>query len=656
MAGELKNLSTLFKNTRTRAILIVTTGLIALGVIAGIVSLKNRLPGPSTSVELQSSPGGITSIPGGFEQPQTAEYAKLQTQQNSQQAQKAQSSGGSAVPTIISSSTDTGGWQGGGLSSLNQPQSSDYLLRKGAVGSGQGAADSEALPVYDPQGSMMGLAYGNANGKLCLVGCAATGSVSPDGLIRDAKGNIIGRLATSALGTPVYDAQGRLIGYAGGDGKVRDLKGNPIGTIGPNGVFKTNTGQIGSGVPGVPIYNADGRLVGYAGPDGVVHGLNGNVIGKLGPDGVARDMAGREIGKAETSRAQKGSPVYNAQGRLLGSADSGGVVRNSSGKVIGSLGVDGSLRDANGNVIGNVGAPPLSDLANTQTQGIGGASTAVPGENDQLQATRLRQAQQLEQQRIQQNQQQLVASMTAQQSLLFAAWATAPTQQYVEGDKSKDEKAQGSKGGTGVGGSIQGGLGRENALLGIESPPFVKAGAVLYAALTTGVNSDEPGPVMATIVGTQFRGAKLLGTLVNQGEKVMLTFNVMTLPDIDKSISINAVAIDANTARTALSSNTDNHYLLRYGSLFASALMQGYGQAILQSGAVVVSNGLNTVTTSPTLSNQQQLLSALGTVGQNWGAVVRPIFNTPPTVQVYSGTGLGILFLADVAPPMAYRG
>ena len=161
MAGELKNLSTLFKNTRTRAILIVTIGLIFLGIMIGIISLKKRLPGPQVSVALQSSPAGITSVPGGFEQPETAEYAKLQTQQNVQQVEQAQLSGGSTVPTIISSSTNTGAWQGGGFSSLNQsqaPSSSDYLLKKNSLSSTQRLADSEALPIYDPQGSMTGLA------------------------------------------------------------------------------------------------------------------------------------------------------------------------------------------------------------------------------------------------------------------------------------------------------------------------------------------------------------------------------------------------------------------------------------------------------------------------------------------------------------------
>jgi intracellular multiplication protein IcmE len=132
----------------------------------------------------------------------------------------------------------------------------------------------------------------------------------------------------------------------------------------------------------------------------------------------------------------------------------------------------------------------------------------------------------------------------------------------------------------------------------------------------------------------------------------MITFNLLTLPNLSHSLAINAVAIDQNTARTALSSSTDNHYLLRYGSLFASSFLQGYGQAIQSSGTTVSTTGLTTQTATPSLSPRQEIAVALGNVGTQWGNQLNTIFNTPPTVHVYSGTGLGILFLADVPSPV----
>jgi intracellular multiplication protein IcmE len=144
-----------------------------------------------------------------------------------------------------------------------------------------------------------------------------------------------------------------------------------------------------------------------------------------------------------------------------------------------------------------------------------------------------------------------------------------------------------------------------------------------------------------------------MGTLSNQGQKVLLSFNTLTLPKLSESVAINTVAIDENTARTALSSDTNNHYWLRYGTLFASAFIQGYGQSFINSAP-----NYNISLFPPTPDNQPQknnlsprdrIFVGLGQVGLQYSSVLRNIFNTPPTVKVFSGTPMGILFLSDLA-------
>ncbi|HRE31778.1 MAG TPA: TrbI/VirB10 family protein, partial [Candidatus Berkiella sp.] len=103
-----------------------------------------------------------------------------------------------------------------------------------------------------------------------------------------------------------------------------------------------------------------------------------------------------------------------------------------------------------------------------------------------------------------------------------------------------------------------------------------------------------------------------------------------------------------DTARTALASDVDHHYLLRYGSLFASAFVSGYGKAITNQGTTTTSPLTGTTTTTtPPLDNQEKFYAALGEVGTAWAQQVKPIFNTPYTVTVDQGTGLGLLFLSD---------
>jgi intracellular multiplication protein IcmE len=255
-------------------------------------------------------------------------------------------------------------------------------------------------------------------------------------------------------------------------------------------------------------------------------------------------------------------------------------------------------------------------------------------------------------------QQQLAAILTNmenQSKTMFQSWNEITPQQMIEGDWAKDEKDGDTKGKKIIKVEKVG----PNAAVAVvaAAPVLIKAGTVLFAILETAVNSDEPGPVLATIVGGPLKGARLVGNMTitppppgASSEAVTLTFNTLSLPSKPNSISVNAVAVDTETARTAIADDVDHHYLLRYGSLFASSFMAGYAKVITSQGTVQTSsaNGLQTTTQSPMLSNRQTVLAALGEVGKKWGEAISGYFNRPNTITVDSGTGIGLLFLADV--------
>ena len=115
---------------------------------------------------------------------------------------------------------------------------------------------------------------------------------------------------------------------------------------------------------------------------------------------------------------------------------------------------------------------------------------------------------------------------------------------------------------------------------------FIKAGDILFAVMDTAVNSDQPGPILATIVSGKLKGSKLIGSfnLPTNSDRMLITFNLISIPGSNKTTSINAYAIDPNTGRTALSTRANHHYLLRYGSLFASTFLQGFGNAFQAAG------------------------------------------------------------------------
>lgn len=533
--------------------------------------------------------------------------------------------------------------------------------------------------VYDANGNLLGTV--GADGLVRDANGKVIGKVGADGIVRDLNGNIIGKV-NNDVGKPVYDANGKLLGYVGADGLVRDATGKVIGKVDANGDVRDSNGNIIGKVSteaatGSQVYDANGNPIGNIGADGLVRDAKGNIIGQLGTDGLVRDATGKILSRVGNNTPPSkpanptGKPIYDASGKLIGYVGADGLVHDATGKIIGKMDANGVVRDVKGNIIGATSAAlaassiakpgaaaitgkPGNDVPGAELTSIDqtlppgtnpGATSAIPGSSFNnpnvadpatVQATLQRQAAMLADQRAQQLTQQMQTAMSTQATQLFNSWA-APTQQYIVGvADNKNRNASGSAG--------SGGYGPNSA----NAAAFIKAGTIMFAILDTAVNSDEPGPIMATVVEGSLKGAKLLGSITNQGQKVLLNFNLLSIQNMGTTVPINAVAIDPDTARTALSSDTDNHYLLRYGTLFASSFLAGYGQAVSQSGATVVQTTTGSNTVYPSLDAKSKMLVALGNVGTRYSGVLGNIFNTPPTVKVYAGVGIGILFTADV--------
>ena len=97
----------------------------------------------------------------------------------------------------------------------------------------------------------------------------------------------------------------------------------------------------------------------------------------------------------------------------------------------------------------------------------------------------------------------------------------------------------------------------------------------------------------------------------------------------------------------------NNHYLLRYGSLFASSFLEGFGNAFQSANTSVTIGGTGggndiTVLNGVGRSALENAVIGLATLGKNWGQVAQQQFNRPTTVELYSGTPMGILFTQDL--------
>jgi intracellular multiplication protein IcmE len=144
----------------------------------------------------------------------------------------------------------------------------------------------------------------------------------------------------------------------------------------------------------------------------------------------------------------------------------------------------------------------------------------------------------------------------------------------------------------------------------------------------------------------------LVGQFQRLNKKVMLSFKTFSLPSYDHSVPITAVAIDSNTARTAVSGSVNNHYLLRYGSLFASSFLSGYADALTAGGTSISLFGQALVKQSQTLTPAEQLAVGAGNVGKQYANKMAPNFHRAPTVKIPAGTGIGVLLTSDLQLPV----
>lgn len=243
----------------------------------------------------------------------------------------------------------------------------------------------------------------------------------------------------------------------------------------------------------------------------------------------------------------------------------------------------------------------------------------------------------------------LMAAMSGQAQQLVNAWQP-PVMEYRAGAPETKPAAKAETAKTGTQGKTTG-----STPGGGTGPVVIKAGTIYFAVLDTQANSDYPNtPILATIVQGPFKGAKLMGKLqtekniAGQLDRISITFTLMDEKDWDKTKSINAFAIDPDTARTVMASSVNYHYLKRYGAIMATSLLQGYAGAVTTSGSTTTTGIFGTTSQYPTISPANKLMVALGQVGQTMSSSVQAWINIPPTVRVDAGVSIGILFMSDV--------
>ena len=183
--------------------------------------------------------------------------------------------------------------------------------------------------------------------------------------------------------------------------------------------------------------------------------------------------------------------------------------------------------------------------------------------------------------------------------------------------------------------------------------PIIPAGKILYGRIVNELNSDRPGPVLAQAVGGKFDGVKFLGSFQRNNGALVIKFSRVIYPD-GETDSIGAYAVSPGTKlRSGLETDVNNHYLYRYGSLLASAFMQGFGQAAMYSNSTSYPSSFGTpVIGFNGMTLMQQTEMGLGQAGMMLGGQAMNAFNTPPTVKVAANTPVGLMIVAETGQKM----
>jgi intracellular multiplication protein IcmE len=575
MAGRKENLKALMSNTRTRLIVIFTAVLLVFAVTIGFIKIRNATSTQTLAdASLTRSPGNIESIPGGLDP--TAQYAKLQEEQNISQAVKASKTGSSAIPTIIRTQA-----LGQGVQTVGPA---------GGIGFTKLAMDNNGAPLR----SLWVQKVKDAN-------CSAD---SVNAVIKE--GAVLSDLKDACTCTQL-----KMDGF-----KLDDLKiactCPELKAAGYSAIQLKSAGYTAPQLAKCQFNLCELQGAGFSPKD--LQGLFPAMV-KQNPcdiDALKADKAdGMTVGEI---RAQYGCPDKILQSAGFTDAELGTVPELSN-------------------------ISPLPKPANPE----------VSSSASQLQAILNRQNQAGDLQRNQQKIGQRTSELVSAATQALGGWKGSQTQTYVGGtpiDTPENSSNKGARSRFDSATSSQS-ASTQNA------KALVKTGDILFAVMDTSVNSDEPGPILATIVSGRFKGAKLIGSfnLPNNATKMSINFNTMSVSGAPRTTSISAYAIDPDTARTALSSQVNQHYLMRYGSLFASAFLEGIGNAFQSANTTItiggtgapLSNGNNTVISQGVdRSLLENTVIGLTTVGKSWGQVAKQNFNTPTTVQVFSGTPIVI--------------
>lgn len=181
---------------------------------------------------------------------------------------------------------------------------------------------------------------------------------------------------------------------------------------------------------------------------------------------------------------------------------------------------------------------------------------------------------------------------------------------------------------------------------------LIQAGSIGYAQLLNDLNSDIKGPALAQILSGPLQGGRALGDYMLQDEYLVLKFTRIVKDGV--TYTIDGVALDEKTTLAAQQSDVDHHYLQRILLPAAAAFVQGYGQAVSETGtSTTTTSGGGIATDTPEPDAKEELFEGIEKASDKISSIIDQGANRPITVTLNRGTTMGILFMEPVTTASA---
>lgn len=194
-----------------------------------------------------------------------------------------------------------------------------------------------------------------------------------------------------------------------------------------------------------------------------------------------------------------------------------------------------------------------------------------------------------------------------------------------------------------------------------QTPYEIKTGTIIPAVLMTGINSDLPGMIIATVrenvydsvTGSHLlipQGTKLIGQYgsdIRMGQnRVMIGFNKLQFSD-GSTIDLQGIPASDPAGYAGFADQVDNHFWKIFGQSLLWAIINAGAQMGQNQGEYSFSN-------EDYGSQAQDELTA--SMQETADAIIRRNLNIAPTLKIRPGYRFNIMVVNDLVFPSKYNG